>query len=43
MFWQAGHGLNKCEAILSALGGVSCMCIDHINGCIIVGVQNYIR
>ncbi|XP_071170422.1 uncharacterized protein [Mytilus edulis] len=39
----AGHGLNKCEAILSAQGAVSCMCIDQINGCIIVGVQNFIR
>lgn len=39
----AGHGLNECETVLSAQGGVCCLCIDMQNGAIVVGAQKYIR
>ncbi|OWF48420.1 uncharacterized protein LOC110453096 [Mizuhopecten yessoensis] len=39
----AGHGLNECETVLSAQGGVCCLCIDMQNGALVVGAQKYIR
>lgn len=40
---QSGSGLNDCEQILAAQGGVCCICIDKLNGSIVAGVQNTIR
>ena len=40
---QSGSGLNECEQILAAQGGVSCLCIDRVNGAIIAGIQSVIR
>ncbi|WAQ99882.1 MHCKB-like protein [Mya arenaria] len=39
----SGSGLNECEQILSAQGGVHCLCMDKINGAIVAGIQNVIR
>eukprot|EP00105_Crassostrea_gigas_P018916 XP_011437175.1 PREDICTED: uncharacterized protein LOC105335121 isoform X1 [Crassostrea gigas] len=39
----SGSGLNECEQILAAQGGVCCMCIDKLNGSIVAGIQNTIR
>ncbi|XP_053405199.1 uncharacterized protein LOC123523222 isoform X1 [Mercenaria mercenaria] len=39
----SGTGLNECEQILAALGGVSCLCIDKVNGAIVAGIQHVIR
>lgn len=41
--FQSGTGLNECEQILAAQGGVSCLCIDKVNGAIVAGIQNVIR
>ena len=43
LLFQSGEGLNECEQVLSALGSVTAMCIDTINGAIVAGVQEYIR
>ncbi|KAJ8303923.1 hypothetical protein KUTeg_017506 [Tegillarca granosa] len=40
--FQSGSGLNECEQVLSAQGGVCCLCIDQTNGSIVAGVQNFI-
>ena len=41
-FCQSVDGLN-CEMVFSALGIVTAMCIDTINGCIVAGVQDTVR
>ena len=32
-----------CDVVLTARGAVSALCIDQVNGCIVVGVQKIIR
>ncbi|ELT89388.1 hypothetical protein CAPTEDRAFT_187404 [Capitella teleta] len=39
----SGQGMNECEQILSAQGSVTALCIDGLNGAIVVGVQEFIR
>ncbi|KAH3833025.1 hypothetical protein DPMN_106327 [Dreissena polymorpha] len=39
----SGSGLNECEQILAAMGGVSCLCVDKLNGAIVAGIQHVIR
>ncbi|XP_020913413.1 U5 small nuclear ribonucleoprotein 40 kDa protein [Exaiptasia diaphana] len=39
--WTA-DGMS-CEMVLSALGAVSALCIDQVNGCVVAGVQEVIR
>ena len=40
---QSGSGLNECEQVLAANGGVCCLCIDNVNGAYVAGVQQFIR
>jgi hypothetical protein len=35
--------LNECEQILAAQAGVSCLCVDKVNGAIVAGIQHVIR
>ncbi|KAL4227310.1 hypothetical protein ACF0H5_012756 [Mactra antiquata] len=39
----SGTGLNECEQILAAQGGVCSLCIDKVNGAIVAGIQQIIR
>uniref|UniRef100_A0A7M5UDS4 Uncharacterized protein n=1 Tax=Clytia hemisphaerica TaxID=252671 RepID=A0A7M5UDS4_9CNID len=39
--WSA-DGMN-CELVLSTSGGITAMCIDQTNGCVVVGIQEIIR
>lgn len=41
--FQSGSGLNECEQVLAAHGGVCCLCIDSVNGAYVAGVQQFIR
>ena len=33
----------NCELVLSTSGGITAMCIDQSNGCVVVGIQEIIR
>ena len=39
---QSADGM-ACELVLSAQGAVSALCIDQLNGCVVAGVQEFIR
>ena len=41
--YQSLSGLNECEQVLAANGGVCCLCIDSVNGAYVAGVQQFIR
>ena len=41
--FQSGSGLNECEQVLAANGGVCCLCIDNVSGAYVAGVQQFIR
>ena len=42
-YFQSGSGLNECEQVLAAHGGVCCLCVDSVNGAYVAGVQQFIR